>query len=239
MKDDEIEFVIDGFTPRTIPMFRLAEYMRNFAELLGNEEHVHFTRLKKGSTRLAAFPDPEAAPKIKVRLDEIVEGKAPQPAVKAHGRLDDLLASDNAIGHIEYAGARVIDFPGRRRPKPEKIGPIRRSTSVEGQIFQIGGKGQTINVHLRGKDGDDVRVEVSITLARQLAPYLLSGEVRLFGEGDWYRINAQWERHNFTALGFSYLSTASLSDSIQHIRNIFADVDPNDFSATMAELRSE
>lgn len=239
MKIERIEFVIDRFTPRTIPMFRLAEYMRSFAELLGNDEHVHFDGVRKGSTRLAAFPDPVAAPKVRSRLEEVVEGTAPLPAVRAHGRLDELLAFDNAIGHIEYAGATVIDFPGRRRPKPEKLGPIRRSTSVEGQIFQIGGKDQTINVHLRGKDGDDVRVEVSISLARQLAPYLLSGEVRLFGEGDWYRIDDRWERHNFTATGFCPLGTDSLIDSLQHIRSIFADVDADDFSATMAELRSD
>ncbi len=42
MKRDLIEFVIDKFTPHTIPMYRLAEYMRNFADLLGNEERVHF-----------------------------------------------------------------------------------------------------------------------------------------------------------------------------------------------------
>ena len=43
------ELYIDAFTPETIPMARLADYMASFAELLGQREHVHFGELKPGS----------------------------------------------------------------------------------------------------------------------------------------------------------------------------------------------
>ena len=37
----EFRFTIDAFTPSTIPLLRLAEYMQDFAILLGNEKSVH------------------------------------------------------------------------------------------------------------------------------------------------------------------------------------------------------
>jgi hypothetical protein len=51
------ELYIDSFTPETIPMSRLAEYMASLAELLGHSEHVHFGKLKPGSLSVAALVD--------------------------------------------------------------------------------------------------------------------------------------------------------------------------------------
>jgi hypothetical protein len=238
MKKPEVVLVIDAFTPATLPMVRLAAYMREFAILLGSEERVHFKRLKKGSACLAAYPDDQAAPKVKTRLEEVIASTAPKPALKACQDLDDLMANDNAIGHVAIDGARVIEFPGRLRPAQEKIGPVRRSTSVEGQIYQIGGKDETINVHMRGRDGE-IRAEVSIELARRLAPHLLLGRVRLFGEGDWYRVNEKWERQNFTAVDFAPLDKHSLPDALREMQQLFSDVSPNDYFSLVAELRGE
>ena len=35
-------------TPLTLPMARLAEYLTDFATLLGNKEYVHFTNVRRG-----------------------------------------------------------------------------------------------------------------------------------------------------------------------------------------------
>lgn len=236
MKKQEILLVIDRFTPDTLPMARLATYMQQFATLLGSEERVHFSRLRKGSACLVAFPDEQAAPKVRSRLEEVVEGTAQKEALRSSREIDNLLAADNAIGHVEWDGTRVMEFPGRRRPMQEKIGPVRRSTSIEGVIYQIGGKDETINVHLRGRDGD-LRAEVSIEMARRLAPFLLLGRIRLFGEGEWYRVNGKWERHKFTAVDFTVLDKHSLPDALREMQQVFAGVDADEFAAAMADLR--
>lgn len=236
MKKQEISLAIDRFTPDTLPMARLAAYMREFAILLGAEERVHFSRLRKGSACLVAYPDEQAAPKVKARIEEVVDGTAPKEALKARREIDNLLAADNAVGHIALDDARIIEFPGRLRPTQEKIGPVRRASSIEGVIYQIGGRDETINVHLRGRDAD-LRAEVSIEMARRLAPYLLLGSVRLFGEGEWYRVNGKWERHKFTAVEFVPLDTLSLPDALREMRQVFANVDPDEFTATLADLR--
>ena len=156
--------------------------------------------------------------------------------MRARQEIDDLLAEDNAIGHVALGEARVVEFPGRRRAAHEKIGPVRRATAAEGQIFSIGGKDETINVHLRNK-AEEIRAEVSIALARDLAPYFLTGRVRLYGEGDWYRIDGIWTRSNFTATAFVPLNGHSLADAVDSLREVFSGVAPDGFISAMAELR--
>ncbi len=77
--DDVYELYIDAFTPATISMARLADYMRDFAEMLGNPEHVHFDKLKAGSLSLATRVDPVAQNKVAHRVEEIRYGGGPKP----------------------------------------------------------------------------------------------------------------------------------------------------------------
>jgi hypothetical protein len=236
VKREEITLEIDVFTPDTLPMARLAQYLEQFSELLGHEANVHFSRLMEGSARCKAFADTQVAPKIRERVEAVVDGSAPKSALKAHGAIDDLLAADNAIGGVYLGEEKIIEFPGRRRATREKVGPVRRTTSIEGQIFSLGGKDDTINVHLRNKD-QAYRCEVSVDLARKLAPYFLNGNVRLFGQGDWYRVDSVWQMANFTAVDFVPLEKNKLSESIADLREIFSDVSGEDFLRTMEELR--
>ena len=197
---------------------------------------VHFSRIAEGSADLIAFAEDTALPKIERRLQEVVEGTASKPAMRAHQDIDELFAEDNAVGHVGHGEERVIEFPGRRRVAHEKIGPVRRATTVEGQIFSIGGKDETINVHFRRK-AEEVRAEVSITLARDLAPYFLAGNIRPYGEGDWYRIDGIRTRSNFTATAFVPLSGHSLLEEVDSVREVFSGVAPSDIISAMAELR--
>jgi hypothetical protein len=45
MSPVEYVFRIDAFTPDTLPMARLAEYLSALAKLLGHQEHTHFVRV--------------------------------------------------------------------------------------------------------------------------------------------------------------------------------------------------
>jgi len=236
MKREEIVLEIDAYTPATLPMARLAEYLTQFALLLGNEANVHFAKLGRGSARCVAYADEQAAPKVRERVESVVSGTAPKHAMKAHKEIDDLMAHDNAIGGVYVAEHKVIEFPGRRRAQQEKIGPLRRDTSLDGQIFMIGGRDETINVHLR--DGEKIfRCEVSIDLARRLAPYFLNGLVRLFGQGDWYRIDSRWEMANFVAVDFVGLERKTLKESIEGMRDIFSGVSAEGLLSDLEDLR--
>src|ERR1700691_1094973 len=93
----EFRFMIDEFTPRTIPLLRLAEYMQDSAVLLGNEKSVHpGDRLEEGSTTVVARVEWEAEPKVRERLRSVRNKDGNDRVMEAAARLDDRLAEDNA-----------------------------------------------------------------------------------------------------------------------------------------------
>jgi hypothetical protein len=117
---------IDVFSVDSLPMGRLAEYMAEFALLLGEQEHVHFSHLESGSAVLVSNIDGPALPKVAERVQKVREGRAPKEAMQAFRTLDGLLAKDNAVAVlIPPDSAKVVEFPGRTRPKPVRYGPFR------------------------------------------------------------------------------------------------------------------
>jgi len=74
-------FRIRAYTPDTIPLERLARYMPTIAVLMGNEYHVHFDGLRKGSTILRAKVEHEDLPKVKNRLNVVGRAGAPTDVV--------------------------------------------------------------------------------------------------------------------------------------------------------------
>lgn len=238
MKREHVLLIIDAFTPDTLPMSRLAEYLKPFAVMLGSEANVHFEGVFVGSATCRAFVEPQDAPKVRERVQGIPSKTAPRSAMKAYNDIDDLLAKDNAIGHVAIDGHNLLEFPGRRRAKQEIIGPVRRSTSIEGQVYSIGGKDETINIHLRNGE-TELRCEVSIALARKLGPYLLDGTVRLFGHGLWNRIDGEWQMKTFTADDFLLLADSPLQATINSISDAFDGVAADLAASTLLELRRE
>jgi hypothetical protein len=91
----EYQFRIDAYSPATIPMARLAQYMAELAVLFGERDSVHFRGLTKGSTILNARIDREAVPKVRDRVMAVRAG-AGDP-MRAFHALNKLLRADNAV----------------------------------------------------------------------------------------------------------------------------------------------
>ena len=121
--EHEYELYIDSFTPDTIPLARLADYVGSFAELLGYCEHVHFGNLKPGSLSIAARVDEVAQRKVDKRVDEVRFGGGPQPARKALRDIDDKLAVDNALGRIVAGQSKIDRISGQDAACGGKAGP--------------------------------------------------------------------------------------------------------------------
>jgi hypothetical protein len=134
----EYVFSIDAFTPDTLPMARLAEYLSALAKLIGHPEHTHFVRVDEGSAQLVHKVDAVDAPKVETRLNGVRVGSAPRDALVAFQTLEDLLVNDNAAATFtEVATGRVlVPFVGRDRPKPLTFPPFRENTSINGQIVR-------------------------------------------------------------------------------------------------------
>ena len=223
MSDSQYEyrFIIDAYSPNTLPMSRLAEYMADLARLLGEAERVHFVRLEPGSTALVQFVEPEAVPKVRNRIGTIAHDEAPEDAARAFKALNRRLADDNAVGSLrEGNDAEVIRFPGREQPQPLTFGAFNQSGTLDGVLIRIGGKDDTVPVHLQ--DGDTIHVcNATREMARRLAVHLYGATLRVQGEGRWEReADGVWLLKRFNISEFKELSDAPLSEVVGRLRGV-------------------
>jgi len=214
---------IDVYDPATIPMSRLAEYMADFANLLGNKEHVHFVRLGKGSCKVVSVIDDVATPKVDGRIKAVQTGEAPIDAINAYNSIDERLAQDNGIGSINQTGyGQLIRFPGRNRSR-EIYGPFNQHGTVEGIPIRIGGEQQTVPIHLQ--EGKTIHIcSGSRQIASEISDnkYLFRKVIRANGIGRWFRDqNGKWIMKSFIIYGpLVPLDDSPLSAVVQRLRAI-------------------
>ena len=217
----EYRFVIDAYSPDTLPMARLAEYMGELARLLGRLDQVHFARLEAGSTVLVQSVEPEAAPDVKERLKALRQDNPPEDAAKAFTALNGYLADDNATGILqEGGGAEVIRFPGRKAPAPSTFGAFNQTGTLDGVLIRIGGRDDTVPAHLR--DGDTIHLcNATREMARLLAVHLYGPPLRVNGNGRWERdADGRWVMKRFNITSFDVLDDAPLGEVAQRLRDV-------------------
>src|SRR5436190_4533951 len=145
----EYKFKIDAYTPDSIPMARLAEYISDLAAVLGNRDRVHFNRVETGSTVPVIRVEWEAEPKVRERVRAVKMKEAPDEALKAARSIDRKLAEDNAVGVLQDpTGGKVLRFPGRELLKKLVFGPISQAGTFQGVPIRVGGEGDPVPIHL-------------------------------------------------------------------------------------------
>ena len=219
----EYKFTIEAYTPDTIPMERLAKYMLDLATLLGEKEHVHFMRLEASSTTLVQRIDTESVPKVSARISAInvAEGEGPEDALRAFRDIDRRLAEDNAVGHLyQDDGAEIIHFPGCEKAKPLTFGAFNQAGSLDGLLIRIGGKDETVPVHLQ--EGKVTHLcYATREMARRLAPHLFTGTLRVHGTGRWERdAEGTWNLKRFSIADFEVMEDAPLHAVVERLRAV-------------------
>ena len=126
MTGEEYEFQIDAFSPATIPMARLAQYLAELAALLGQPERVHFEKLKKGSVRLVARVEHEAIPKVRMRSRRQATLRLPRTCADHTRKLmtcfGAITRSGSCVGQLQRDS-----FPGSGCQTESTHGPVYRA----------------------------------------------------------------------------------------------------------------
>jgi hypothetical protein len=218
----EYRLKIDVFSPDSLPMSRLAEYMAELARLLGEQERVHFSHMEKGSAVLVSSIEDPAVPKVGERLYRVRDGQGPKDAMQAYQALDGLLAKDNAVASLTGdGGTEIIAFPGRTRPKPVRYGPFREEGSLDGTVIRIGGRDDTIPVLLKDAEGVEYLCQTTLELSKKLAPHYRGATVRVFGSGKWVREESgSWTLQQFDITNFEVIDDAPLTDVVAKLRAV-------------------
>lgn len=222
MKDaSRFSLKITAYSPATIPMARLAEYMRELAALMGSEAHVHYSGATKGCTVMHAKVESEDVPKVADRLRSAAGEDAAAEVRKVLDRINSLLRGDNARGALSHNGERLIKFVGIDAPSVKRIGPVFEATTFEGELVRVGGKDKTLHALIVGSDGEEAKVTTrSRDQAKQLAANLFAN-VRVSGIGLWFRTEAgTWELDELRMESFEPVSERSLIEAVAELRAV-------------------
>lgn len=233
----EYRFVIDAYTPETIPMLRLAEYMTNLAKLLGHTDKVHFVRIEPGSATLVQRIESDVIAPVQTRVRSLRRDGAPREVVKAHATLQQLLTEDKSTGSLqESTGEEIIRFPEKKHDPVASIGPIHQTGELDGVLIRIGGRRQTASVHLQR--GHLLHIcSTSRAMVKRLAPHLYGPTLRVRGDGTWERsADGAWKVKQFHIINFEVLNDAPLTDVVKQLRAVKGSR-WKDFEDPWAELR--
>jgi hypothetical protein len=221
--EKEFTFKLNGFTPDSIPMGRLGEYMHQVGLLLGECSGVHFSMLKPGSTGIAHKVSSESLPKVMERLRLVENGEAPDTASKAELRLNEMLAEDNIdADYLDDRNKKIAYFPGIKKASPETAyGPISQSGTIDGVVYRVGGVDNS--AHVQVVTSENLRVYCATTkeIAQRLGHHLFGAEIRFSGVGKWDRSESgKWSLQGFKIESFEILEDLSLIETIAELRSI-------------------
>lgn len=219
----ELRFKIGAYTPATMPMERLAQYMSDLAAMLGEPTAVHFVELQEGSTSIVHKIDAEAAGEVRERIADIRVGEAEVVYLEAYKRLNKKLREDQTTGSLADAGAEILLFPGELEPEVETIAPVKQMGTIDGVLIKLGGKDATVPV--RVQDGHAIyRCNTTREIARQLGAHIFGPELRFIGVGTWLRSEeGNWTLKVFDIQNFEVLDQTPLRHVVGELRGVKGD----------------
>lgn len=234
----EYRLEIDAFTPESLPMARLAEYMADLAVVLGEREHVHFKGVEAGSAVLVARTDWEAYPKVRARVHAVKQRQAAADVLRAADTLNVKLAADNATAVLrDPQSARVLTFVGRNKPtEPEYV--FTQAEELYGTVVVVGGTGDPVPVHVQ--DGAEIHLCLAKrSLARELAQHIFGATLLVSGAARRARTaDGEWKVRAFHIQHFRVLDDRPLTHVVQRLRAVDADwVKRTDPLGDLAALR--
>jgi len=236
----EYRLKINAYSPETMPMKRLAEYIADMATLLGEESNVHLVAIEASSTCPVIMVDWEAEPKIIDRVQKARNGEGPEDARRAIENINVRLKKDNASADlINPVRSKILEFPGAKAPEPIEWPSINQAADLYGVPVWVGGRAELANVDLL--DGTrEWKCLADRAKAIAIAKYIYTATVRVVGRGRWRKApNGPWDLERFVIDDFDVMKPTTFDQTIGELRSIKAKwkslPDP---LATLDEVRS-
>jgi len=200
-KDDGEEW-----TPQTIPMARLVEYLADLAVIFGHEDHVHLIEVADGGAQPIFWVHPEIADQAVYRMRAAQKEEGDDKAVAAYKRINNRLIADDGRADVLDVGhedARVIEFPGKASAQ-KKIRRVRENSSIAGELRRIGGVDKSIHLLIKQADGNVISAETDEAFAKTLEREgWLFKLIRVYGIATWTRDESgTWNLEGFKAQSY-------------------------------------
>jgi hypothetical protein len=233
---------IRGTTPQGIPLAKLAEYLKEFANLLGEAQRPVFGGIVKGSALLRSAVPPDANPTVRLRLVEAKLDPETNPGRHA-GNIEKLMERDNTRGQVEDRnGAVILEFsPKKKTAEVQKEYFIQDTGIIDGIVVSIAGVDDTVHIKLQATTGGTQSVVLrDIEMARQLAHHFRADPIRMYVHGSWKRTaKGNWEPNMLYVDRFEELDDRSAKEVLQQLAELPGNkwASMSDPSAFLKELR--
>lgn len=183
---EELEFVIPAYTPDTMPLDRLLQYLQQIGEVVGAPHDMHLVRIDLSSTKpVFRMPTPMAI-EARENASSVQRGEGTARQRAAYQCIRQMVRTDGG-GPASLTDRRgvILDFP----PTPE-VGPIvgiRQATSFDGAVLRVGGTGEYTPILMQDLGGEVYSgFSAPRALAKDIAR-LLFEPIRVTGIGSWDR----------------------------------------------------
>ena len=214
---EEIEFVIPAYTPETMPLDRLLEYLTQIVALVGEPHDMHLIRIDESSTK----------PVLRMPIPAANRARELTAAVRAgRGSKRQRVAFDTIRRMVRLDGGKpatlkdrtgiLIDF------EPENMVPplsLRQPTTFDGLLLRIGGAGDFSAVLMQDLFGETTAgFTAPKPLAKEMAK-LLFEPLRLAGTGNWERSqDGEWTLIKMFVQSFEAINDRALEDLLADLQ---------------------
>jgi hypothetical protein len=220
---ERFKFTVPGYSPDTMPLDRLMEYLNQLSIVLGSPGDLHLVAVEKGSTRPVLAMRHDVAAKARHHAREVAHGGGSQRRRDAFDTIRRMVAKDGGKPAVLRAprGQVILKFPSVDIGQDQVIQFLRQHTSIEGTLVRLGGIGENAQLLVQELNGSIISgVIASRPLAQQMAP-LIYHDLKLSGIGTWHRNEeGKWQITRLHVQTFEPLDESSLEDVVEQLRAV-------------------
>ncbi|ODT36963.1 MAG: hypothetical protein ABS55_04650 [Lautropia sp. SCN 70-15] len=214
---------IRGVTLKTLPVAVLADYLKEFAALLGDDSKPVLDGIVKGSVVVRVKQVGQHPAYTRARIQHAANDPL-GPGGRSFVKLSELMNRSGARGEIvDRQENTVVSFPvfaAKEYAAPEMT--VSDVGTLDGRVVGISGADDTVHLRLLDKGSVEHRIVLrDIAMAQDLAKRFRSDIVRVHVHGTWRRTDSgKWEPHAVYADRVEILDGASPRDFVQTLRAI-------------------
>ena len=219
----EYRLKIANFTPETMPINRLLEYLGDLSALFGSPDHVHLVDIEAESVGPVLLVDEDAEQNAVDRIQMAKIGDGPQDAIDAIARLKHRLTEDGTSAELlsPFKG-RLLDFAVHTiEETTTDWPPITQAGEVYGVPIGVGGKTDIVTVRLLD-DNVERYCSAQRSLASRLFDHMWEHTIRATGTGRWKRKGSAWKLDHFLISDFEIVRGVNPGKEIEGLRKIEA-----------------
>lgn len=205
---------IENTSPAEAPMQWVADYISEYAKMLGCKDHVHLADVRDNCIALDAAVTPQYTQNVRANISRYKTDHR-----TAFERFDRMLRKHghSAVLYDQH-GVMQAELLGVKKPEEVPLS-IRQTSSIQGTLVWIGGESDLSVAHLSLGSGKTQKCRMSRNMAKIVSKHLYD-EFIFTGDAYWSRDEeGKWCIEDYLQVkSYELLPESSLSDTLEGMR---------------------